>query len=77
MREELAVIFPPDPIDALLIFAALAVCGIWLVVRGIRGHTADWVGTRAAARSTYIVLGLLAQAPAVWYLIFLLRLRLG
>jgi hypothetical protein len=63
-----------NPLNGFLVFGLLACWGLWLLDRGIRDDIYDWIGERNAPRWSYIVFGVLCQAPLIAFLVFLHRL---
>ena len=63
-----------DPFDGLLVFGALAIWGIWIIFRGLRGDIGEWTISHSGTRWIYITFGVLIQIPLLLYLIFLWRM---
>ena len=54
-------------------FGALALLGLGLLVRGMRGDVYDWLGETSAPRWSYIVAGIFFLLPLIAWIVFLSR----
>ena len=59
--------FQPEPLDAILIFALLAMWGMFLTVQVARGRCPEWMVDHSVNRLLCIAIGGLAQLPFLLY----------
>jgi hypothetical protein len=60
-------------IGGFLGFGALALAGLALLSRGVRGDIYDWLGEARASRWWFVTVGLLLQPPLVVWVVFVVR----
>jgi hypothetical protein len=59
--------------SGLLVFALAALYGWRMIYRGLKGVNRDWLGEQTAPRWSYVVFGLICQAPLICFVLFLYR----
>ena len=56
-------------------FVLLALIGLQLLARGVRGDISDWLGHASASRAWFLIGGIFLQLPLIAWIAFLVHQR--